>query len=436
METKRFIGNDMTRLYERVRKEFGPDAIIVRTRSLLREGAEPLIELLAAPPTAEPEVPLELQWQMLDRSLNRLQNANPRATIGDLEDMVAREAPAAPAAAPAPGWDDGPAVEHEFVPGPLAPSAQAEPALFAPDEDPFAGLFDEMPETAEPPPPFAARPRPVLAGPSLEPDDDFAIDFTAAAAERQASLDSAVADALRAAGLSDAAASRAAALAPGEHDPERALASALGQLPLRFPEEFETALVTIQGPPGAGRTSALLRMALDCADAGREAVLVAADTTRAAAREQLHAYAGALDLRAYDAREPHQLARLMSKVSRGACLFVDVPAGPFAAPAAFASRHYAYLALPAHWQYAAIEGALRAFVLESFAGCVLTGADIAPNLSPALSLALESNLGVAFLSSGRDISTGIQIAEPSELASGFLRAGTGETTNGRLTATA
>ena len=56
MEPKRFIGNDMTRLYEKVRREFGPDAVIVRTRTLLRDGADPLIEILAAPPEAEKEL--------------------------------------------------------------------------------------------------------------------------------------------------------------------------------------------------------------------------------------------------------------------------------------------------------------------------------------------------------------------------------------------
>ena len=56
METKRFIGNDMTRLYEKVRREFGSDAVIVRTRTLLRDGAEPLIEIVAAPPNAGEEV--------------------------------------------------------------------------------------------------------------------------------------------------------------------------------------------------------------------------------------------------------------------------------------------------------------------------------------------------------------------------------------------
>ncbi|MGE5594403.1 MAG: hypothetical protein ACM3S1_00040, partial [Hyphomicrobiales bacterium] len=107
METKRFIGNDMRRLYERVRDEFGPDAIIVRTRSLLREGAEPLIELVAAPPPAEPELALDLQWKMVDGALGRLQIARPQATIGDLEDLAAREArPVAELAAPSgPGWE-------------------------------------------------------------------------------------------------------------------------------------------------------------------------------------------------------------------------------------------------------------------------------------------------------------------------------------------
>ncbi len=91
METKRFIGNDMPRIYARVKREFGPDAVIVRTRSLLREGAEPLIEVLAAPPEAEAELSFELQKAMIDGALAHVQGTAGGVTVGELEDLVSRE---------------------------------------------------------------------------------------------------------------------------------------------------------------------------------------------------------------------------------------------------------------------------------------------------------------------------------------------------------
>ena len=54
----------------------------------------------------------------------------------------------------------------------------------------------------------------------------------------------------------------------------------------------------------------------------------------------------------------------------------------------------------------------------------------------ATSLIVEAGLGLAFLSSGRDVATGIDVADPLTLASGVFTTRSRETTNGRLVATA
>ena len=90
METKRYIGNDTTRIFARVRAELGPDAVIVRTRSLLREGAEPLIEVLAAV-ASESGLPLALQRSLIEGALARVEFEGKPLTVGDLEDLATRE---------------------------------------------------------------------------------------------------------------------------------------------------------------------------------------------------------------------------------------------------------------------------------------------------------------------------------------------------------
>jgi flagellar biosynthesis GTPase FlhF len=67
---------------------------------------------------------------------------------------------------------------------------------------------------------------------------------------------------------------------------------------------------------------------------------------------------------------------------------------------------------------------------------VLTFTDLATDLSPALSLVVTACLGVAFLSSGRDVSAGIALADPAVLASGIFNTRSRESTDGRLVATA
>ncbi|HMO96015.1 MAG TPA: hypothetical protein PKD27_07825, partial [Tepidiformaceae bacterium] len=116
METKRFLGNDMSRIFVRVRKELGPDAVIVSTRSLMREGAEPLIEVLAAPAGTEAEVSVAMQRSIVQGLLARVETSSRGLTIGDLEDLAAREREArgglpeplpAPAPPVAPEWLEG-----------------------------------------------------------------------------------------------------------------------------------------------------------------------------------------------------------------------------------------------------------------------------------------------------------------------------------------
>jgi flagellar biosynthesis GTPase FlhF len=92
---KRFIGNDMSKLYERVRRELGNDAIIVRTRTLTRDGADPLIELVAGPPPENPDdrLDLDLQRRLIEKTGARIgiEPARRRFTVEDLEAMLGDE---------------------------------------------------------------------------------------------------------------------------------------------------------------------------------------------------------------------------------------------------------------------------------------------------------------------------------------------------------
>ena len=125
-------------------------------------------------------------------------------------------------------------------------------------------------------------------------------------------------------------------------------------------------------------------MALDCQDSGRETVLIAADSSRAAAREQVHGYGEAAGLQVIDAFDAEAIAAALGKARPGACLFADVAAGPLPAIALHGSSHHAYLAIPGHWQRGALDITLEAFDLSRFSRAVLTFTDISTDLSPAL----------------------------------------------------
>jgi flagellar biosynthesis protein FlhF len=348
LETKRFIGNDTTRLFARIRRELGPDAVILSTRSIHREGAAPLVEILAAPADASADaLPLHLQQIVLEEAIRRAETA-PGVTVADLEELAAAEAPASP-----------PRERTAFEPAPPTPL--------------------------------------------LSPGDE-------------------VVEALARLGWDRATARLVADAAPAARDPREALEHWLHACPAVYPGEGATALVTIQGAEGSGRTTALLKMALDCADAGRPAVLVAADSARAGAHDAVRACADALGLPFHDAFGPGDLVRAVSRAPRGACLFVDCPAGSWTPPPIPGVAHFAYLALPAHWQPAATRAAIQDLPLARFSGAVPTGVDLAPSLAGALELLAETGLGLAFLSAGRDIAAGIVVADPAAIAAAIFPA--------------
>jgi len=467
LETKRFIGNDMPRIYARVKREFGADAVIVRTRSLYREGAEPLIEVIAAPPDAPAELPFDLQRALVSGALEHATSSR-GLTIGDIEDLVARESEheerqaeqferftREQEAAGEPEWLQGyvsdapaPTYEQEIQ---EAPAFAAGPVSNAPIRFP-------LPES-EPPPSteWASRPRPAIvtrprrtapeetdhlvvtmprqrAGEAIPPQPRV---YEPPPPDREPEAPPAgLFDRIVAAGMSREAAhlvSRAAR--PGD-TPAIALAACLEARDVRYPDEHHTALISIQGPVASGRTTALMRMALDCADSGRPTLLIAADGVHVAAREQVRAYAEAIGLDAVSTFEPHEVIRAATRAAVGSCLFIDTPAGPWQSPPIAGIPHFSYLALPAHWSRAALDQYLQGVQVSDFAGVILSFTDVATDLSPVISLLVESSLGIAFLSSSRDVSTGIQVADPLMLASGIFTTPTRESTNGRLSATA
>lgn len=439
METKRFIGSDLARIFARVRRDLGPDAVIIRTRSLLREGAEPLIEIVAAPGAAHEEVSLELQTALIEGALARLERT-PVQTVGDLEDIAARETldaglpvPDPPPASPA--WLQGFIADAPTGPA-GSPDASDEPsgAMEAGRTVRFAPL-PHPDEAPTPPQEWVRPPRPTIA--TQEPGQrESPVPPVVEIGRRFRPADPGIGPSLVAAGLSDVAADLIARSPHGTLEPHEALARYLGDSIARYPDEAHTALITIEGPAGTGRTTALMRMALDCADSGRDAILLAADGAHVGAREQVHAYGEAIGLEVIDAYQPAEIARALSRAKRGTCLFGDVPAGAWSMRLPDPARHFRYLALPSHWQREAVERALAGMEIEHAAGCVLTFTDITTDLTPVLSFAVEAGLGIAFLSSGRDVATGIGVADALTLASGMFTIRTGETTNGRLVATA
>jgi len=385
LETKRYIGSDLRRLFARIERELGPDAVVVRTRTLLREGGDPLIEVIAAPGEGE-GFGLQVEQAVAESLLQRVMRIEPQLTLGELEDLLARESG---------GEGTEAALEEGATRSDLEESGTS--AAAAPEQQR-----------------------------AFEPVFVF----------RSTQGDPAWQEELARVGFSPAALAVVAELAPESPSARGAIVATLRRLLPRFPSEEEQAALAVIGAPGSGRTTALVRMAIDCLDAGRPAVLVAADHERAAATELLRAYGEALGIEVIeDDCDWRALARAVRRAAAGTCFFVDAPSDAW-----FERRPplptYAYLAVPRTFQTGALEALVAPYVDEEIAGAILTFADVDTDLTPALSFVIGRRLGLAFLSCGRDIASGITEADPAALASGVLPEKTGELSNGRLSATA
>ena len=143
-----------------------------------------------------------------------------------------------------------------------------------------------------------------------------------------------------------------------------------------------------------------------------------------------------IGIEAIDAFDSQEMVRQVSRLKRGTCVFADIPGGDWRPPAFVAVEQFAYLVIPTHWQGAVLERGAASVPTASFAGCILSFGDVATDLVPALSLVVDLQMGLAFLSSGRDVSTGIAIADPLTIASGIFTARTGERADGHLVASA
>lgn len=409
LETRRFIGNDLNRLYARIRREIGDDAIIVRTRSLLRENAEPLVEILATPDDGSLGLPNELQHSMLESVLSRV---SPSLTVGDLEDLVQRENLAH-------GARPRPAMEVE----PVSPYDATNEETDAGDDFTEADLLDQL--VAE------------IERRGIEHPAPLRERLTAPPAPVQAlPQESSLRQVLTVAGFSPNVVSAIAQASPNAEDAAHAVAAAALGGRLAYPDEDQTAVISVQGVARSGRTVALLRMAQDCAAAGRPAVFVAAAEVAPEVVNYFRHFCASNGIRFTHGRDLAAIGRQAKRAEPGTCFFIDCPSGVWRMPLPVGVRHFRYLAVPAVCDRAQLQAILAPFEPAAMSGIVPTFAEAAETFAPVLDTAIALGLGIAFLSSGDDPTTGIEVADLFTLASGSLPTSTGVTADGRLSAIA
>jgi flagellar biosynthesis protein FlhF len=205
--------------------------------------------------------------------------------------------------------------------------------------------------------------------------------------------------------------------------PEVTLEAALkfGALPL----SSNCAPLLVAGPPGAGKTLTVARLATRLVLAGTAPMVITADGKRAGAAEQLAAFTRLLGINLVVANHPVTLGRALERRQEGGPVLIDTPGcDPFdptqareiAALAQTAGANIA-LVLPAGMDCAEASDLGRAFAALGATLMVATRLDIARRLGAVIAAAMAGGLALAEAGVGPGAADGLTPLTPALLAS-------------------
>jgi len=193
------------------------------------------------------------------------------------------------------------------------------------------------------------------------------------------------------------------------------------------------------GPPGAGKTLTVARLATRLVLAGMKPLILTADGRRAGATEQLAAFTRLLGLELKSAAQPDILSDILSRPQGGAPVLVDCyGTDPFARADLLAVRALAEAAVAelAVVVPAGLDAAEAGEIAAAYRSCqakflVATRLDLSRRLGGVLAAA-GSGLALAEFGVGPGAADGLITATPSALAQRLLAAAGGFTPNEAL----
>jgi len=227
-----------------------------------------------------------------------------------------------------------------------------------------------------------------------------------------------------------------AASTVSEGDPAAVLSEALAEVftfsPL--PEKYTEAPLMLIGPPGTGKTvtSAKLAARAVLASAGKagpgDVTLIAADTVRLGAVDQLKIYADKLGVSLAIAKNGEELSLLLGKARRRSTTIIDTAGtNPFdlselahLIELSESGKPHSVLVLSAGRDPDEAAELASAFRPLGATRLISTGLDIARRLGSILSAADAGNLALSDISKAPEIGEGLEPLTPAGLASLIL----------------
>jgi flagellar biosynthesis protein FlhF len=190
--------------------------------------------------------------------------------------------------------------------------------------------------------------------------------------------------------------------------------------------------IALVGSTGVGKTTVLAKLAVRWAllHGTRDLALIAADSQRMGAHEQLQSLGQLLGAPVYPLVDFSELPALLGRLASRRCVLIDTPGssqrdaqltGRLAALAAHGGALETTLVLAASTQAGAVAEAVARFAPAGPTSCVLTKVDEAASLGGTLSVLVRARLPISYVSEGQRVPEDLRPARALELVSSAVQ---------------
>lgn len=187
----------------------------------------------------------------------------------------------------------------------------------------------------------------------------------------------------------------------------------------------EGGVIALVGPTGAGKTTTIAKLASRFAEAhaARDVALVTTDTMRIGAREQLYGYGRQLGIAVHEANSGTDLDQLLERLKDYKLVLIDTAGlGPrdraLAAQLQWlraARQVRTLLVLPANTSFGDMDEVVRRFGAANLQGLVLSKLDETGRFGNALSVAVDHQLPITWVTDGQDVPDDLHRASAANL---------------------
>ena len=469
MKIKRFLAPDMRTAFAMVRQEHGPDAVILSNRMV--EGG---VEIVAATNYDESLVQRTLEGMRAPghagvhvSALSAIDQVpvapvvppapRPQTPSEAAADYFHPRPPAPPVVEtpkPAISFADSLAAALPSMPvsghlaPPVAPIAPVAPVAIAPVSVPVAAQVG-TPVVVEPVTPSREPTLSVVAddAATTRQTDEHLIQMRAELASMREMIEREMhrltderlrGSPARALALElmddygfDAGIARDVALAiPADTEPHRARGLMLGLLSKKLPiTTFDPlehgGVIALVGPTGAGKTTTIAKLAATYAARHnpRDVALITTDTVRVGGREQLHSYGRQLGIAVHEADGHANLTATLERLRDYKLVLIDTAGLGQRDRNLVAQLNWLHaagqvstlLVLPANSHFSDLDEVVRRFSSASPQGVVLTKVDETGRLGSALSVVVDHDLPMAWITDGQRVPEDLHRAQGANL---------------------